>query len=88
MSTIKSTSNNSWMASKRLKKATSALKIQQIDLLFAIIFALNLTFLIPLTAHPELIEIPLSIAKKYLLHFFKLMYGETVIMFFYEYGMG
>jgi len=57
--TLKGTSNNSWMASKRLKKATSALKIQQIDLLFTMIFALNLTFLIHLAAHPELIEIPL-----------------------------
>jgi hypothetical protein len=47
------------MPSKRLKNASSVLKIQQIGLLFTIIFALNLTFLIHLAAHPELIEIPL-----------------------------
>jgi len=41
---MKGTSNNSWMASKCFKKPTSALKILQIDPLFAAIFALNSTF--------------------------------------------
>ncbi len=55
---LKGTSSNSWMASKSFKKPTSALRILQIDVLFAVIFALNLTFLIHLAAYPELIEIP------------------------------
>ena len=55
---VKGTSNNSYMASKSLKKPSSALKLWQIDRLFTIICALNLTFLIHLAAHPELIEIP------------------------------
>ena len=38
------TSNNSWTASKRLIKPTSALKILQIGMLLAAIFALNSIF--------------------------------------------
>ena len=46
-----------------LKKPPSALKIWQIAWLFAMIFALNLIFLIHLATHPELIEIPIIIYK-------------------------
>ncbi len=42
--TLKDTSNNSWLVSKRLKKPPSTLKIWQIDRLFVMIFALNLIF--------------------------------------------
>ena len=44
------TSNNSWTASKRFKKPTSALKILQINLLFAAIDASRTLFPLLLTA--------------------------------------